>query len=158
MKQENKQDENFRHIVRVTNTDLKGEKQLHMALHKIKGISFMFSNFICHASKVDPKKKAGDLTEEEVSRLEDVIKNPAKYDCPTWLVNRRKDYETGEDKHLIGFDLDLAKEFDIKRLKKIKSYRGLRHASNLPSRGHRTKSHFRSNRRKGSGIKKKKEA
>ena len=47
------------------------------------------------------------------------------------------------------------KSFDIKRLKKIKSYRGIRHAANLPVRGQRTKSHFRSNRRKGTGIKKK---
>ena len=156
MKQENKQDENFRHIVRVTNTDLKGEKQLHMALHKIKGISFMFSNFICHASKVDPKKKAGDLTEEEVSRLEDVIKNPAKYDCPTWLVNRRKDYETGQDMHLINTDLDLSEDADIKRMKKVKSYKGLRHTWGLTVRGQRTKANFRKNKGKVSlGVVKK---
>jgi small subunit ribosomal protein S13 len=150
------QDENFRHIVRVTNTDLKGEKQLHMALHKIKGISFMFSNFICHASKVDPKKRAGDLTEEEVNRLEDVIRNPAKYNCPTWLINRRKDYETGQDMHLINTDLDLSKDADIKRMKKVKSYKGLRHTWGLTVRGQRTKANFRRNKGKVSlGVVKK---
>ena len=51
--------------------------------------------------------------------------------------------------------LELQKEFDIKRLKKIKSYRGLRHSTGQPVRGQRTKSHFRTNRRKSSGINKK---
>ena len=83
----------YRHIVRVANTDLKGEKQLHMALHKIRGVSFMFSNFVCYSAKIDPRKKAGTLTEDEVQRLEDVVRNPAKYNCPEWLLNRRKDYE-----------------------------------------------------------------
>lgn len=70
-------------------------------------------------------------------------------------MNRRKDVESGEEKHLTGTDLDLRKDFDIKKLKKIKSYRGLRHTAGLPTRGQRTKAHFRSNRKKGSGIKKK---
>ncbi len=156
MKQENKQSENFRHIVRVANTDLKGEKQIHMALHKIKGISFMFSNFICYSAKVEPKKIAGELTEAEVLRLEDVIKNPAKYNCPTWLINRRKDYETGQDMHLINTELDLSKDADIKRMKKVKSYKGLRHTWGLTVRGQRTKSNFRRNKGKVSlGVVKK---
>ena len=71
------------------------------------------------------------------------------------MLNRQNDFESGEDKHLTGSNLELRKEFDIKRLKKIKSYKGLRHSSNLPMRGQRTKSNFRRNRRKGAGIKKK---
>jgi len=56
---------------------------------------------------------------------------------------------------LLGNDLELSTEFDIKRLRKIKSYRGIRHMAGLPLRGQRTKSNFRKNRRKGAGIKKK---
>ena len=52
--------------------------------------------------------------------------------------------------------LELQKEFDIKRLKKIKSYRGIRHTLGLPSRGQRTKGNFRPHKMKGVGIKKKK--
>ena len=74
---------------------------------------------------------------------------------PKQLLNRRHDFTSGEDKHLTGSDLELSKEIDIKRLKKIKNYKGLRHGSKLPLRGQRTKSNFRKNRRKGSGIKKK---
>ena len=65
------------------------------------------------------------------------------------------DFETGEDKHLIGADLELRKEFDIKRLKKIKTYKGYRHGAKLPLRGQRTKGNFRRNKAKGVGIKKK---
>ena len=101
-------DKDFRHIVRVVNTDLKGEKKLIMALQKIKGISYMFSNFVCYSAKVDPFKIAGHLADDEVKRLEDVIKNPAKYKCPSWMLNRRKDYETGQDMHLFTTELDLS--------------------------------------------------
>ena len=67
---------------------------------------------------------------------------------PAWMLNRRKDYESGEDKHVINAELKLSREFDIKRLQLIKSYRGLRHAWGLPVRGQKTRSNFR----KGSAI------
>lgn len=141
-------DKDYRHIVRVANTDLKGEKKLFMALQKIKGVSFMFSNFICYSSKIDPNKLAGKLTDEEVKALEEIIRNPMKYNCPDWLVNRRNDYETGQDMHLITTDLNLTLDADIKRMKKVKSYKGLRHTWGLPVRGQRTKSNFRRNKGK----------
>ena len=61
---------------------------------------------------------------------------------------RCEDYETGVDKHLLGTDLDVTQENDIKRLKKIKAYRGIRHIHGQPSRGQRTKSNFRRNKGK----------
>lgn len=152
-----KQTIDYRHIVRVCNTDLKGEKKLYLGLQKIKGIKFMFSNFVCYNAKVDPNKTVGELNEEDVKKLEDVIKNPAKYGCPQWLLNRRKDYETGQDMHVINVDLDLMKDADLKRMKKIKSYKGLRHTWGLTVRGQRTKSNFRKNKGKASlGVVKKK--
>ena len=111
------------------------------------------SNAICKILKIDKKRKVGSLTEAEIKTIIDFIKNPK---IPSYLLNRRKDFETGEDKHLTGSDLDLRKDFDIKRLKKIKNYRGLRHVSGLPTRGQRTRGHFRPNKMKGAGIKKKK--
>ena len=58
-------------------------------------------------------------------------------------MNRRKDEETGESKHLLTTDLEMARDFDIRKMKKIKSYKGWRHAMGQPVRGQRTKSHFR---------------
>ena len=61
----------------------------------------------------------------------------------SWMLNRKKDRESGLSKHLITTDLDLARDFDVRRMKKIKSYRGWRHATGQPVRGQRTRSHFR---------------
>ena len=66
--------------------------------------------------------------------------------------------ESGEDQHVSGADLKLRREFDIKRLKKIRSYRGIRHVANLPVRGQRTKANFRRNRGKSVAATKKKVA
>jgi len=65
------------------------------------------------------------------------------------MKNRRSDPETGEEKHLVGTDLDMKKDFDIRRMKKIRSYRGIRHTSGLPVRGQRTRSNFR---KKGQAV------
>ncbi len=132
---ENQGAENYRYIVRVANTDLNGAKQIYHALKKIKGISFMYANMVCSLAKVDKHKKTGVLTEEEVSRIDDVIKNPLKYNIPSWMMNRRKDYETGEDQHLITSNLTFARENDIKRLKKIRSFRGTKLVSKTRGQG-----------------------
>ena len=139
-------------IVRIANTDLDGNKQLYIGLKKIKGIGFMFSNAICNVLNLDKRKKVGALSEKEVSDIEGLITKPTIF--PRWLLNRRKDYDTGEDLHIFGSRLKLRKEFDIKRLKKVKSYRGMRHAFGLPVRGQRTRSHFRKGR--SVGVQKKK--
>ncbi len=152
-KQENKKQEE--RLVRILSKDIEGKMTLYAGLAKIKGISWAFSNALCKKLKLDKKRKIGSLNTEEVKKIETTAKESA---IPEHLLNRRNDFNSGEDKHLTGGDLDLSKEFDIKRLKKIKSYRGLRHLNNLPLRGQRTKSNFRKNRRKGSGIKKKTKA
>ena len=84
----------------------------------------------------------------EVKKLDNVIADPAKAGAPTWMLNRRKDYEDGSDKHVITGDLKFALENDIKRLKRIKSYIGMRHGVGLPVRGQRTKSNLRRNKGK----------
>ena len=139
-------------IIRILSEDIEGRMTLYSGLAKIKGISWSFSNAICKKLKMDKRRKIGSLKDEEIKVIIDFIKNP---DVPEHVLNRRKDFDTGENKHLTGTDLDLRKEFDIKRLKKIKSYRGIRHSAGLPLRGQRTRSNFRKNRAKGSGIKKK---
>ena len=139
-------------VVRIMSKDIEGKMNIYAGLTKIKGVSWSFSNAICNSLGIDKKRKIGSLTNEELNKISEFIKNPK---VSFFLLNRRKDFQSGENIHLNGSNLELQQEFDIKRLKKIKSYRGLRHMSNLPLRGQRTRSHFRKNRRKGSGIKKK---
>jgi small subunit ribosomal protein S13 len=149
-------EENIKYIVRVANTDLDGKKQIGIAITKIKGIGRMFANAICSVIELDVTKKAGALSEAEIKKLNEVIASPLKFDIPVWMVNRRKDYETGEDGHLITADLAFSKQNDIKRMRKSKSYKGMRHSWGVPVRGQRTKSNFRKNKGKVKGVTRKK--
>ena len=83
------------------------------------------------------------------------MKSPLESGMPLWMVNRRRDYEDNKDKHLVTTDLMFTKDNDLKRLKKIKSYRGVRHTQGLPVRGQRTKSNFRKSKGKVMGVKRK---
>ena len=95
-----------------------------------------------------------DLDKKEIEQINNFLKNP---ELPEFLVNRRKDFKTGKDSHILTAELDITKEFDVRRLKKIRSYRGLRHALGQPTRGQRTRSHFRAKGKKRAiGVKKKK--
>lgn len=140
-------------IIRILQTDIPGNKNIYAGLTRIKGVSWAISNALCILHGFDKTRKIENLSKEEIEKIENILKE-GKF--PQFLLNRKKDFETGEDKHLITNDLDLAKELDIKRLKKIRSYRGLRHATGQPTRGQKTRSHFRENRKKGVGIKNKK--
>lgn len=154
MEQEQKTDEEKykERMIRILSEDIEGGMTVYAGLTKIKGISWSLANAVCKVLKIDKNRKIGSLTDAEVKKISDFIKNPQ---IPPFIFNRRFDFETGKDKHLTGTNLELQKEFDIKRLKKIKSYRGIRHSAGLPVRGQRTKSHFRKNKAKGAGIKKK---
>lgn len=152
--QETKDD--FKYFVRIVNTDLDGNKQIANALKKIKGIGFMFANTICNLAGVDKRLKTGYLKDSEVKKLDEVLNNLSNYNVPSWILNRRRDYGDGKDHHLITGDLSFAEENDIKKMKRIRSYRGVRHGRGLPVRGQRTKSNFRKNKGKVSlGVAKK---
>lgn len=146
--------ENFKHIVRIANVDIPGEKQLRVALTKIKGIGTNIAQVACVLAKLDPAKKTGNLEDSEISTLNDVINNPGKAGMPEWMFNRRKDMESGVTKHLLTGSLNFVQDNDLKRLKKIKTLRGMRHQKKLPVRGQRTKSNFRKG--KSLGVKRKK--
>jgi len=143
----------FRHILRITDTDVDGTLKALYALRKIKGISLNLANAILRKAGIDPDIRAGFLTEAEVEKIEDIIKDPVRYGLPNWLLNRRKDLETGKDMHLIGADLILRTKMDIEMMKEIKSWRGYRHAYGLKVRGQRTRTTGRTG--KAVGVKKK---
>jgi len=153
-KQERKPEQAFASIVRIVQTDIPGNKNILTGLTYVKGVSWTISNAICKILGIDLNKKVSDLSEGEIKKITDFLNNPK---LPGFLMNRRNDFEKGEDSHLITAKLDMTKEFDIRRLKKIRSYRGLRHAFGHPSRGQRTRANFRAKgKKKAVGVKKKK--
>ena len=142
-------------IVRILDKDVDGHVPVKHALSKGKGVSFMMANAICTVLKLNPTKKVGYVSAEELSKIEDCARNPSKHGIPDWLLNRRKDMESGTDKHLVSAELDLSKTFDVRFLQKIKSYKGLRHSAGSKTvRGQRTKTGARSS--KSLGVKRKK--
>jgi small subunit ribosomal protein S13 len=149
---------NFRHIIRVVGTDLSGNGKLINELRKIRGISFVFANMLCKVAKADKNQEMGYVEDSTIARIEDAIKNPDKFNVPKWLYNRRADPEDGVSRHLVGADLKFTHENDIRLMKKIKSYKGIRHSFGLPVRGQRTKSNFRKNKGKVTGVSKSRQA
>ena len=143
-------------IVRIGDKDVPGHVPVSHALTKVKGSSFMFANAVCVVLKLDRKKKVGALSNAESQKIEDCLRSPLKHGIPIWLLNRRSEPETGEDKHLISSDLDLSKKFDIRRLQKIKTYKGVRHSlGSKKLRGQKTKSTGRKGKTLGVQRKKK---
>ena len=152
--EKHKEDKYAEELIRIKGSDLSARKSVLVGLTSIKGISWSFSNALCRSLGIDPNKKISELSKEEISKIEGFIDKP---EIPSFMKNRQKDFDSGEDEHLNGADLKLKNEFDVKRLKKIKSYKGSRHSNNLPVRGQRTKANFRRNRKKSgaTGVKKK---
>jgi len=145
--------EEFRHILRIIDTDVDGSLKAPYALKKIKGISLSLANAVLRKAGINPDVRAGFLTDAEIERIEEIIKEPTRHGLPNWLLNRRKDLETGKDIHLISADLSLKAKMDIEQMKEIKSWRGYRHAYGLKARGQRTRTTGRKG--KAVGVKKK---
>jgi small subunit ribosomal protein S13 len=143
----------FRHIVRIMGSDAAGTLKISYALTEIKGIGMSLSNAILKKAGVNPDTRVGFITEAEINKIEEVIKDPAKYSLPLWLLNRRKDADTGKDMHLITAELVLRTKMDIDQAKEVRSWRGYRHAYGLKVRGQRTKTTGRAG--KALGVKKK---
>jgi small subunit ribosomal protein S13 len=143
----------FRHILRIIDVDVDGTLKAPYALTKVKGISLSLATVALRKAGIDPEKRAGFLTEPEIEKIEDIVKDPAKHGIPGWFLNRRKDMEKGKDMHLISADLVLRTKMDIEQMKEIRSWRGYRHAYGLKVRGQHTKTTGRAG--KALGVKKK---
>ena len=150
---ENKPDKSRQQIVRMSETNLDGRKPVKTAIRSIKGVSFMFSNAISKLTGLGDRKLS-ELSEGEIKNIEDIIQNPEKYGIPVWMLNRRTDPVTGKTEHLSVSGLDFRQKMDIDSMKKIKSYKGVRHIHHLPVRGQRTRGSFRKG--KSVGVSKKK--
>jgi len=132
------EDRQFRYIVRIAGTDIDGKLKLPYGLSEIKGIGYTTALAIIRVLGLDPNMRIGFLKDEEIRKLEEAVKDLTRLGFPSWLYNRRKDYETGIDKHLIGADLIFHARRDIEREIRIGTWRGVRHKLGLKVRGQRT--------------------
>jgi len=113
-------------VARISGVTIPNEKQIKFALTYVYGIGEKTSSDILAVTKVDPTVRVKNLTDAEISRIQDYI----------------------SEHHSVEGELQRTVTGNIKRLKDIKSYRGQRHINNLPSRGQRTRTNARTRRGK----------
>ncbi len=136
-----------RPIVRLIDSDIDGRLPIRRAVWNVTGVGFSYGNAVARVFEevtgIDWNFPIGNLDDEKLSILEDIIKNPQKYNIPSWLYNRRRDPYDGKDYHIVGEEVKIKEKFDIKREIELGTYRGWRHKLGQPVRGQRTRSHFR---------------
>ncbi len=138
------EDDDFQYIVRIANTDIDGNKKLIHGLSSIKGIGRHLSAFVIQKTGLDRNTKMGYLKEDQIETIKIAI-DSIQDEAPTWMLNHRKNYEDGKNIHIIGPQIDMRLRDEINIMKKIRSYKGIRHERGLTVRGQRT----RANSRKG---------
>lgn len=108
-------------VVRIAGVVLPQNKRIEIALTYLYGIGRPLANKILAVAQINPDTRTEDLTENEVNKLREIIE---------------KNYRVEGDlkREVLG---------NIKRLKEIGTYRGMRHAKGLPTRGQRTKTNSR---------------
>lgn len=117
-------------MARISGVTIPSHKQIQIALTYIYGIGPHFSKVILEKAKIDPTVRVKDLTDVEIGKITEII----------------------ADQYTVEGELQRMVTGNIKRLKDIGTYRGLRHKSNLPSRGQRTKTNARTRRGKKTTV------
>ena len=138
----------IRHIVRIANTDLEGRRSVVYGLTGIKVISRRIAKILTVNAGLDPQATIGYLKDNEIEKLQSSVDNITTI-VPTWMVNKQNDIMSGEDRHLIGIDVMLGLNEDLNLMKKMRSYKGVRHEKGLRVRGQRTRSTGRKGRTVG---------
>lgn len=117
-------------MARISGVTIPADKQVHVALTYIYGIGPHYSAKILAKAKVDPTVRVKNLTDAEIGKISEII----------------------GDEYTVEGELQRLVTGNIKRLKDINAYRGLRHKNNLPSRGQRTKTNARTRRGKKTTV------
>ena len=123
-------------MARIAGVDVPRNKKIGISIRYVFGIGASNGVSILTKANVNPETRTRDLTEEEVTRIREVV----------------------DREYVVEGDLRREVQLNIKRLMDIGCYRGLRHRKGLPLRGQRTRTNARTRRgRKGAaiGIKKK---
>jgi len=134
-------------VVRIAGKELNGHKPIYVELVKLPGVNWRFSHAVCIALGINKWQALGSLTEEELEKLEDALRNPEKYGIPKWMFNRQRDPQDGKYKHLVGADWEIQVKFDIKREIELETWRGIRHKHGLPVRGQKVRAHHRKSKK-----------
>lgn len=135
--------EGFRGIVRIAGKDVKGEVKFLRALSAVRGISHTLAKAVARIIEkelsISPDHRAGDLTEKQIEDVDKILHNLQQHKIPAYLLNRRSDFASGKDRHVIMNDLIFETTQDIDREKKSYSWKGYRHTYGQKVRGQKTR-------------------
>lgn len=87
----------FKHIHRILNTNIDGKRTIPFALDKIKGVGRRFGFLICKILRLNPRLRAGELTETQCDAIANLIADPEGHGVPRWFLNRQRDYKEGKN-------------------------------------------------------------
>ena len=143
-KQQSKEDRKAQSIIRIAGKDIDGSLPIHRALFKIKGIGLNMANALTYSiSKklgIPSNAQLGALSEKQIEDIEGIIGKPAENSVPRYMLNKRKDFETGADMHYVGNDLTFSIRQDVNREVNLRTWKGYRHQYGQKVRGQHTRS------------------
>ncbi|MDE1762070.1 MAG: 30S ribosomal protein S13 [Candidatus Micrarchaeota archaeon] len=131
-------------IIRIAGKDINGSFAIPKALNQVKGLGMNISHsmalIIEREFQIPMGTEIGSLSDEQIEKVETVIKEPSKFGIPTYLLNRQRDKDTNTNMHLTGSDLIVRGKQDIEADIRVQSWRGFRHQYGQKVRGQRTRS------------------
>lgn len=134
----------FRGIIRIMGRDLQGHLKLRNALRKIRGVGHNLGvsllKIISKETGISPDFEVGDLNDDQIAKIEDVLKNPSARDIRPFLLNRSIERASGKPAHFVATDLQFAVKQDVSLEKDLRSWRGWRHSIGQKVRGQHTRS------------------
>lgn len=131
-------------IIRIAGKDINGNFRMIKALNQVKGIGLNLANAIAIVAerdlKIDRNSKMGSLSEEQIAKVEEIIKAPNNSGIPLYMLNRRRDVDSNLNMHLVGSDLTIRNKQDIEADIRNQNWRGFRHQYRQKVRGQKTRS------------------
>ncbi|MGI0141959.1 MAG: 30S ribosomal protein S13 [Candidatus Micrarchaeales archaeon] len=131
-------------IVRIAGKDINGAFPIPKALNQVKGIGLNMAHAIAMMAErtfnIKTTTEIGSLSDQDIEKLETIIKNPEKHKIPIFMLNRQREPETNQNMHLVGSDLIVKQRQEIEAEIRKQSWRGYRHQYKQKVRGQRTRS------------------
>ena len=96
----------YQPLLRVLNTNLEGSENVPYSFTKIRGVGRRYAMLALKKAEIDPRRRAGSLSPEEVERLVNIMQNPLDFKIPKFFLNRQKDPKTGGYEHVLANDVN----------------------------------------------------
>lgn len=130
---------NFRGIVRIAGKDMDGHFSLYKGLIRVRGIGSTLARALERVIRAELNLKGdvrvGDLSEEQISRVDEILRSPSQHGIKAFMLNRQRDRDSGKNLHLLMNELAFAQKQDMQLERDNRSYKGWRFSLGQRVRG-----------------------